>query len=355
MFRLINKSLIFLTLTFFSLLANSGSPLWSVTDSDFASYLEKAEGGDVDYQYHVGSIYYTVALQGNDDGKAIESAIYWISKAVEGGHVNAPVALGAMYLQGELVPLDIDKGESLYLLAAQSGHLLAQFYLGAFYAKGEILEEDHSKGLFWLLKARENGSQDAAKLLYILEEDISPEVNASQKLKRRQLTERKYYETQLESGDNNVKAILASLYRYGIGGPKREKEAYRIFEQLYKANNLYASVNLGRMNELGEAGLDVNYEKAEEYYREGVEQNKPRDHFYLGYLIERKLINKDSPDPKQRALIYYQKASDLGGSLAKCYLNELTNESESNTIANSEARYHKCRQKEIAKVGHPLD
>jgi hypothetical protein len=74
----------------------------SIAESNFQEIISKAEQGDADAQYHLGSMYYSGEGVPHDD----EQAIQWYTKAAEQGHVDAQYNLALMYKHGQGVLLN---------------------------------------------------------------------------------------------------------------------------------------------------------------------------------------------------------------------------------------------------------
>lgn len=70
---------------------------------------------------------YTEALLQIDFGE-YEKAAESLKQAISRRNINAMFVLGIMYLYGEGVPLDINKGKALILKAKQKKHPIATFY-----------------------------------------------------------------------------------------------------------------------------------------------------------------------------------------------------------------------------------
>lgn len=155
-------------------------------------YLAAAEQGDVDSQFVVGGMLYL----GVGVDKDRRSGFKWLLQAAEQGKVS-PESLniiGAMYLRGELVPLnyleakkwltlaadqgnisaqndlayllfnglggerDLKKALELYEKAALQGDLLAQANTGLMYATGQGTDRDKARGYAWYSLAASRGS-----------------------------------------------------------------------------------------------------------------------------------------------------------------------------------------------------
>lgn len=91
----------------------------------------KAEGGDAEFQFTLGTIYAGVA---KDEAEACK----WYRKAAEQGHVVAQCRLGDMYLRGQGVEGDEGEAARWYYKAAEKGHVGADFVV-------RMLEDSHRR------------------------------------------------------------------------------------------------------------------------------------------------------------------------------------------------------------------
>ena len=93
----------------------------------------KAEQGDLDAQYTLGSIYF------NWPDKS--QAAKWYRLAAAQGDRNAQYSLGDMYLYGDGINQDDDKAIKWFRLAAKQGHVLSQRNLGRIYDRTSTYRE----------------------------------------------------------------------------------------------------------------------------------------------------------------------------------------------------------------------
>jgi uncharacterized protein len=107
-------------------------------------------------------------------------AVYWLSRlypagserdalllrAGELGSLEAQRDLGAFYATGDWThPRDLMRAAEWYRLAAERGHSDAQYNLGFMYLLGEGVPADVEKGLWWLRQAASLGDFSAFRLL----------------------------------------------------------------------------------------------------------------------------------------------------------------------------------------------
>lgn len=128
------------------LLFGACSPSPKGVESLFQEYLAKAEQGDADAQYFVGSMY--------SDGKAgaplnYALALKWYRRAAEQGNAQAMSSLGGMYDFGQGIHQDHAEAVRWYRGAAEQGDMLGQLYLAFKYQQGEGVPQNYVQAHKW--------------------------------------------------------------------------------------------------------------------------------------------------------------------------------------------------------------
>lgn len=118
-------------------------------------YLIKAENGNSDYQYNLGSIYYL--------GKDYKKAKYWLDKSAEQNNPDAQRFLGQIYYLGDSVPKNYEKAKYWLEKSAEQGNVNAQYYLGMIYYNGEGVPKDYEKSKYWLNISCNNNFKESCK------------------------------------------------------------------------------------------------------------------------------------------------------------------------------------------------
>ena len=111
---------------------NGGSSAENDMDKAVEYYRAKAEAGDNEARFFLGTVYAIKAGQGGD----LNEAVNWLEKAYEGGDARAAFILGRAYIYSARTRQDA----------------------------GEV-EADRKKAELWLTRASEQGIEDAAPLL----------------------------------------------------------------------------------------------------------------------------------------------------------------------------------------------
>ena len=162
------------------LLATSAGADW-FTSTEVRELIKKADAGDMNAQFAVGSAYdfgrgaprdgdkakkyYLMAAeQGhveaeNSLGSGYEAegnymeAASWYYKAAQHNHPLAMNSLAIYYIKGVGMPEDKGKGLALYTKSAELGWPGAMYNLGIEYLSGNIVEKDINKACSWIVRS----------------------------------------------------------------------------------------------------------------------------------------------------------------------------------------------------------
>ena len=128
---------------------STGDPVEKDLMAQAANMFTAAGSGDANSQYILGLAFIDQSQYG------IGAA--WLTKAAEQGHAEAQYVLGALYLNGQGVELDSEKGVSWIAKSAAQGYAEAQSDLGVFYEKGLVVEKNDAKAVSLYMKAAKQG------------------------------------------------------------------------------------------------------------------------------------------------------------------------------------------------------
>jgi S1-C subfamily serine protease len=142
---------------------------------DLASIKTKAEKGNAEAQFQLGSKYYTGWEEVAKDEKLAE---FWYTKAAEQGHADAQTELAYMYLKGIGVSEDYKQALAWYSRAAEQGDMDGQFWLGHMYAEGIGVVQNNKLAYVWFSLSATSGDKNAMKWRDIYNMRLSPQVLA---------------------------------------------------------------------------------------------------------------------------------------------------------------------------------
>jgi uncharacterized protein len=191
--------------------------LTAFTQRDFIALSSKAESGDREAQFWVGSIYEQGKLVPKDDKQAEN----WFLKSAQKDYAPAECTLGLMYwgLHSEAA-----KAAMWLERAAQKGDADAQFWLGVAYEQGSFETINYREALNWLQKSARQGHPDAQNSLGQMYED-------GEGVKQNYAMAAKWYRKAAEhvpnlGGAGQGRNNLGLLYLQGFGVPKDYVQAY---------------------------------------------------------------------------------------------------------------------------------
>ena len=101
----------------------------------------------------------------NLNNSKIVQAVKWLNECAAEENYHAAYFLGKMYAQGILIPKDMQKAISFFILAAEKGNQYAQYSLGKLYLIGKEVEQNKEKAYFYFSKAADQGNIYAAYFL----------------------------------------------------------------------------------------------------------------------------------------------------------------------------------------------
>jgi TPR repeat protein len=107
--------------------------------------------------------------------KNLAEAVRLYHRAAEGGSVAGQYDLAYLYEQGTGVKHDEREAAKWHELAAEGGDPLAQFDLGQRYHLGLGVSTNRIQAFKWLTLAAAQNQPDSAKLLPVLERELSAE------------------------------------------------------------------------------------------------------------------------------------------------------------------------------------
>jgi TPR repeat protein len=125
----------------------------SVDPAALKALISKAQQGNPDAQFSLGSIYFA----GQGVPQDYSQAAQWYRKAAEQGYAYAQSNLGFLYENGYGVPQDYGQAVQWYRKAAEQGFANAQNNLGNLYAYGHGVPQDYGQAVQWYRKAAQQG------------------------------------------------------------------------------------------------------------------------------------------------------------------------------------------------------
>jgi len=219
--------------------------------------LPKAEAGDAEAQYDIGSMY----EKGNGVAKDSAKAFEWYLKSAKQGYDKGAYEVGHSYLRGVGVEQNYDKALKWLNAAAEHNNVRAFYYLGTMYEKGSGVTQDLDKALRWYTRASKGGYAIAEERVIEVKAEIAKEdrklqaqIEREKRLRKQKVAMTKNPEPKLKAKPDVKKLLLAG------GWAKRDKPAEYLpskFTQCKDKGNTIECVSKELKRNIGMA--DISY------------------------------------------------------------------------------------------------
>ena len=171
-------------------------------------FIKAAEQDAGDAQFRLGNFYHNYK-----NPRDLEKAVYWLTRAAEGGNRLAMFDLSQMLKEGQGTPKNPAQALSWMKKAAALDMLPAQMMLSEMYATGDGVQKDVVQSLTWTLKVAEGPSaiprwlDKAGDIFFSGWETIPKNYPRALKL----------YERAAAKHDPHAQARLGQMYMKGLG------------------------------------------------------------------------------------------------------------------------------------------
>lgn len=129
-----------------------------------------AEQGDAKAEFQLGNSYkYGKGVPANE-----AEAARWFRKAADQGDALAQCSLGVAYILGKGVEASDEAAVMWFRKSAGQGDILAQNNLGNAYYFGRGVKKDVPMAYGWFLLAAGKGNTQAAEMVTLIEDSLSP-------------------------------------------------------------------------------------------------------------------------------------------------------------------------------------
>lgn len=332
----------------------SGGAAWR-----FGRTLRDARAGILEAQYQVGLMYANGAGVTRDLAQAVD----WIRRAAERGHVGAQYMLGTHYGTdpGTAPAMQIDEAQAMDWLyrAARQGHARAHHRLARLIAHShKALASAHEATAASLgvpesqlalgqtaLHAVDDGERHSGALAW-LRRAAEQGLPAAQTELGKAILEGRGTAADPDEGIRWLRAAAAglwppaivALHDLGETGPSLAEAASTSPDPM----DALARHDLGRIWELGIAGLGPDLRQAAHWYALAAEQGLAKARTAVGRLVE--------PLDAMDALAHYRTAAQAGDADAQSALGRLLDQPSCGADQRLEGRGWRMR---AAQAGHP--
>lgn len=222
-------------------------------------YTEAASKGDRDARFKLAEMYY----KGEGTHINYGEAFKWYIALARQGELKAQLKIAKMYQKGIGIKQDYIEAVRWYTKAVRRGDVKAQYNLAKIYQNGWVGYEDEDKALDYYEKAASQGffkAQFEIGMVYQKREHYEEAI--------------KWYSLATENIDavKNNKKLAQVQFNLGLLYEKQENydKAFQYYEQAASQGYASANTKLGWMYQHGK-GVEINMEKALEYYSKGVQ------------------------------------------------------------------------------------
>ncbi|MBR6031632.1 MAG: sel1 repeat family protein [Bacteroidaceae bacterium] len=276
---------------------------------DFNWFLRHAQAGNADAQCYLGSLYIT----GNGVEQDADKGMEWIRKGAEGGSKQAQLGLGMAYLRGEYVEKDEGKGFEWMHKAAEQGEPTAQLIIGRIYMDGENdgslnVEKNEEEGLKWMEASAKGGllkAQNDLGYYWFRKEEYQKAFT--------------YFQSAAEKGDAEAQNQLGVMYSRGQGTEKDDAKAVELYQKSAEQGYAIAQCNLGFRYRDGN-GVQKDSQKAFEFFLKAAEGGYASAQNEVAWML---YTGEDVPQDLPKAFEWAQKAVEQGNSFGYGTLGEM--------------------------------
>ena len=140
------------------------------TSQAAAVFLKCSEMGHMRCTSALGQMY--------DQGRGVPldriRAVWYLTRAANGGNRGAEYEIGVYWEEGEVLPLDQKKAMDWYMKSAQQGFAQGERRIGLAYEFGESLPRSRPMAIEWLSKAAAQGDGLSSEVIRILRSPNTP-------------------------------------------------------------------------------------------------------------------------------------------------------------------------------------
>ncbi|MDO5395464.1 MAG: tetratricopeptide repeat protein [Bacteroidales bacterium] len=273
---------------------------------NFAMGLFLSEPDNVVAQHHIGAMY----LYGEGVPKDEEKGLSWIRKAVENNDADAMADLGYYMLKQNSTPAAFQEGMDLCVRAGELGNMWGYHYLGAIYRYGEGVDINYIKAKEFYEKAIDMGNGVSANSLGVMYmHGLGVKCDYAKAL---DIFSKSIYNA-------NARYNEGLIYYNGWSGERNFDLAFKKFSAAADMKDATSCGFLGVMYYNGE-GVDKNYEMAFQWLKKAQELGEDRFLtllgicYYNGYGVERDMA---------KAKEFLTKAAEAGDEQAADILKKI--------------------------------
>lgn len=303
------------------------------TDQDLHAaekwYLKSIEQGSPAAEMDLAKLYFLHPKEFGSD-KSSDSFEKLLSHASQ-GEPGAAYALGYAFLEGSVVPKDVERGLTMFTRLIDTYPALTYLALGEIYFRGRAGEPDYKKAFENISKASEFESAIADHHLGIFHQHGLGVAQSYSKAAQ-------YYSKAIEDRFFDALTNLGILYRDGTGVEHDYNEAIRLFKRAEELEIRGGSANFGWM-QLHGMGMPEDVSKGLALIKTAADEEDAYGAFYLAKLLE---AGKVIPQDRERALELYRISEENGFYPAKLAVKRLEKADKACVSSAKEKAERRC-------------
>jgi TPR repeat protein len=228
------------------------------------------------------------------------------------GTPEAQFLLGHAFIEGVLVPKDVEKGLTLYRQAGEQNFRAAQTALGDRYFAGNVVTRDYAEAFKWYSKAAAQGSPAAQSNLGVMYLEGRGQ-------RRDPTLAAGWFTSAADQGNAIAQRMLAGLYAAGTGVAKNDGEAMKWYTRAAEGGDSAAQVELGFRYTRG-WGVPIDDAEAVKWLQRAAAQGSADAFMFLGVRHEHGRGVAKAPEQSVR---YFRQAAEGGQIIGMCYLGDM--------------------------------
>ena len=273
--------------------------------AEYFRTMSQAAAGDVAAKYLLGHLY----IQMRD----IQSAMYWFKKAAYEQHLDATLAVGHIYMEGEswswAQDFTSDRVEAFlwFYKAAELGYPGMQNWIASQYARGNAVFAGRYTGNEGL-EIAEHFHVEITPHSHIVSGNIVTAYTRALLVLHDYERAMYWYRRAAIQGHAGAQTTLGVMYHFGQGVTANPTQAAYWYTHAATQGNHVAKSNLGIAYIQGQ-GVTQSYQQAEYWFRRSAEQNNASAQVNLAWIYENGLVG----DPNIEQSFYWNhRAAMLG-------------------------------------------
>jgi TPR repeat protein len=220
--------------------------------------------------------------------------------------------LGHAFIEGVLVPKNVEKGLALYRQAAEQNFRVAQTALGDRYFAGNVVARDYAEAFKWYSKAAAQGSPAAQSNLGVI-------YLGGHGQRRDPTLAAQWLTKAADQGNAIAQRLLAGLYAAGTGVATNDDEAMKWYTRAAEGGDSAAQVELGFRYTQGR-GVPMDDAEAVKWLLRAAVQGNADAFMFLGVRHEHGRGVAKAPE---QAVRYFRQAAEGGQIIGMCYLGDM--------------------------------